>query len=328
MLDELFVQKGVFKNCIRVDKTQDGLTPFRFTAVQLKEYAWKEDLKIRSYCPSGVCMDFETDAASITFEYSIQGMSREWAYFDIYVNNIFVEAIGTDSISQKNGEFYYEIPRGRQKLNRITIYLPHLVELSVKNIRLPEGAAVKAIKPCARNLLCLGDSITQGMEAYHPSVMYPLLLSRFLGMNLLNQGVGGGVYNAAYLDGDLPYNPDIITVAYGTNDWNMCSSLAEFNRNCSEYIAKLFQIYPDKKIYVITPFWRKDMGEIKKSGSFSELCETVKCICHGYPQIDVIDGMEIMPHLSELFGDKFLHPNDHGFMHVALNLLGKMKASS
>lgn len=326
MLDELFVQRGIFRNCIRVEKTQDGLMPLRFSALQMKEYAKTDVLKIRSYCPSGVCIDFDTDTSFIRFEYSIQEIARKWAWFDIYVNNVFVEAIGTDSISQNSGEFYYEIPVSGQKLNRITIYLPHLVEIVIRNIHISEGAVIEALKPYPRNLLCLGDSITQGVEAYHPSLAYPQILSRFLEMNLLNQGVGGYTYNAASLDRELPYIPDVITVAYGTNDWSACGSMAEFIRNCSEYLAKLVQIYPIAKINVITPFWRKDLGRIMQSGSFSELCETVRGICDGYPQINTINGTEMIPHLSEFFGDKILHPNDHGFTHIAMNLIRNLNS--
>jgi len=337
MLDEIFLKEGIFKNCIKVIKDENGLTPIRFTDRQMKVYAKSLNYKQRSCCPSGVCMDFVTDSSFIKFEYTKRDSVRNWLFFDIYINETFIETFGSAPIDRNSKDFYFEIPsrceiasKGQSSeknkaKNRITIYLPHMVDISIKNIELSKGASIEAAKPYGKNLLCLGDSITQGMDSKHPSLAYPVLLSRYLGMNLLNQGVGGYKFDAESLDPEIPYKPDLITVAYGTNVWGAVDSQETLKKNCLEYISKLIDTFPEAKIAVITPLWRADMRELKAMGTFYEACDTIKSVCSEFKQIYILDGLELAPHIPEFYGDRKLHPSGEGFLYMAMNILNKLE---
>jgi lysophospholipase L1-like esterase len=317
---------SIFKNYLELNSDSNKITFSRFTEKQFKCYDTSEAVLIRSKCPSGVCLDFWTDSKDISFEYSIKDMARKWLYFDIYVNDIFVESTGRDIEEKVSDKFYYVIPETNTKLNKITIYLPHLVEMDISNFQLSDGAVYKKSEDYSGNLLCLGDSITQGMSALHPSNTFPVQLSRFLRMNLLNQGVGSYVFNKNSLDKDMPFQPDIITVAYGINDWARYNDIEEFKKNCTEYIDSLINIYQNAKIFVITPIWISSINIAKPMGSFFELAKCIENICLNKRNITVINGIELVPNMPDYFGDKSVHPSDEGFMHYSINLLRNMRA--
>jgi|LSQX01.3.fsa_nt_gb hypothetical protein len=322
---EITYDKDIFRNCLEVIRTEDSVQPVRFTPNQFSVYSKNEGYRIRSYCPAGINIDFKTDSKKIYIEYYVCNQSRNWMCFDVFINDIFVESIGKMPIECADGEIRFNIPEQYTGLNRITIYLPHLVELKIKRIALEDDSKLEYVDTYKKNLLSLGDSITQGMDAYHPASAYPVALSRFLGTNLINQGVGGFYFEAESLDEHFPYRPDIITVAYGTNDWKWCNNKEEFVDKCSDYINLLVKYFNNSKIYVITPLWRKDLNEKYNVGSFYELDDVIRKVCYGYEQITIINGMEIIPHMPEYMGDGRVHPNDEGFLHMTLNLAKVIK---
>ena len=76
--------------------------------------------------------------------------------------------------------------------------------------------------------LALGDSITQGMVAIRPSGIYPSLISERFGLGLINAGVGGIRFDSDEID-YIGFEPDIITVALGCNDWGISEKQLEVN---------------------------------------------------------------------------------------------------
>lgn len=328
MLDNIIVEKGIIKNHLGIERDGDFIKPIRFTKKQFAAYSLTEPLAVRSRCMAGICLDMITDSDFVRFDYVVKGIVRNWIYFDVFLNDVFVESIGSDQVDEGEYTFEYRVEskaKEKNQKNRITIYLPYNIDLSMGNFRLAENAFISGIKPYDKTLLCLGDSITQGMDARHPSCIYPVLLSRFLKMELLNQGVGGYVFNSDSLDENFSLKPDIITVAYGTNDWSKCSSPEEFRHNCRDYMEKLVSLFPDIDIYVMTPFWREDLNEMRDAGSFYDLSDTIKDVCRAYPKVVVLDGLELIPHLPAYFGDKWVHPSDEGFKDIALNFLAKTR---
>lgn len=329
---DMMIDTGWFTNSIGTVTTEYGLQPIRFTAQQRGHFAANEGMRIRSNCASGIKLDLMTDSEWIAFDYTVADQARSWLYFDIFVDGMFADTIGTECFEGRDGHFHYELAHvpdchGKRRERRIRIYLPHLAQLSLRNFMLSAGAFAAPAPGEAGNLLCLGDSITQGMDGRHPSSTFPVLLSRFLGLNVLNHGVGGHVFDKASLDRELPYRPDWITVAYGTNDWGKVNSLWEFARNCREYLEALSQLYPNAKIAVLTPIWRADRGQARQMGTFAELGRALAEICASFPRILLVDGLHLVPHQPRFFGDGTVHPNDEGFMHMALHFLSHSRKS-
>lgn len=318
------MEKDIFKNCIDVRIADGKIIPLRFTEQQFDEYAKVEAFRLRSFCPAGVCIDIMTDSSFIEFNYTINGRTRDWIYFDVLLNGTFIWSTGSSPIDYSCTSFHYDIPDYIPKPCRVTVYLPINIELEIYNIKLSKGAAFEAVKSPDKKMLCLGDSITQGMEAKHPFSNYVLQLSRFFNCELLNQGVGGYYFDVLSLDENLPYRPDIVTIAYGTNDWGKFETMDDFYNHCFNYISKASELYKNARIFIITPFWRSDINEIRKMGSFHELQDAIESICKSFPEINIIDGTLAIPGIPDYYGDKSLHPNDEGSLHAALYIASRI----
>ena len=71
--------------------------------------------------------------------------------------------------------------------------------------------------------------------------------------------------------------------------------------------------YPNAKIFVITPIWRKSYQMEKPFGSFELVSEILHRISEKHENITVIEGFDFVEKDSAFFADLVLHPNDQGF---------------
>ena len=106
--------------------------------------------------------------------------------------------------------------------------------------------------------------------------------------------------------------PDYITVAYGTNDWARCTE-SDFIDNCYGFFKNLNTSYPNTRVFVFTPIWRKNHSESKQFGSFDNVEKHIRNIVKEYDNMVVIQGINFVEHKESLFADLCLHPNDEGF---------------
>lgn len=318
----------LFRNHLSIEETASGIRPLRFSSKQLAVYEDSPIFKPRSLSPSGICIDVWTDAIKLTMEVEIRNRMRPLGYFDLFVNDQLKQSIevGDPEMNPDNLPYQYcfHLQADAGECQRITLYLPHNMELIIRDLNWEGASRIEAVTPPRRNLLCLGDSITQGMTAHHPSCTYPVLLARALDVNLLNQGVGGYYYEANSLDMDLDYQPDLITVAYGTNDWRRYTHIEQFKTQVTAYMRKLAQLCPTSRICVITPLTRLDKHLPTEIGSFDLLVRTIEEACSGYAHIEVIRGLDLIPNDPAMFAD-LAHPLEAGFAIMAERLLAIIK---
>ena len=318
------LNKEIFQNCIDVVKVNNKVCPIRFSEKQMNFYkGYNKMSMVRSFCPSGICIKGMTNATYLKLKFSIEkGKCREWAYFDLFVNDTLVESSSADVLEEGLTQtIVFDLAKYLSNENgvNITLYLPHSVTIFFDEICISEEAYFNKTANRDKKLMCVGDSITQGMDAKHPSSTYPVLLSNYFNMDLINGGIGGFVFDEDSLDENLKYKPDIITVAYGTNDWSRDYTINEFEEKCYKYLEKLKTIYNKSKIYVITPFWRLNPDDEKKPGTLFDMIDVINKVSKGL-ELEVINGFELIPNMCEYFGDGRLHPKDEGFLHIALNL--------
>ncbi len=309
-----------FRGCLELREEQPGILPVRFTDAQRAVYAEPEGRRTRSLCTAGVSLDIRTDTDRIDIAFASPRGARAWIYFDVWVDDVLVGHAGHAKATDGPDAIECGIPCSNDGLRRVTMYLPHCRELYLVRVAVAPGATVEPAPRHERNLLCTGDSITQGMTSLYPSNTYTVQLARQLGLNLLNQGVGGDVFNAESLDPGLPWHPDIVTVAYGTNDWGHCPTANAFRAACKAYVDRLAAQFPDARVFVLTPLWRADLEETRPMGPFARLGEILAEVCADHERVTVLDGLTLTPHTPAYYADERLHPNDLGFMHYAANL--------
>lgn len=310
--------KKLFKNCLSVQERDGWLIPIRFTKSQMDTYSLADNFAIRSLATSSVILSFKSAAKKISFEYRITGKARDWANLDVVCDGLLRESI---NITADSGMLEIKLPGDGEVETHI--YLPHLVCFELRNISSDEPLIPTQKK--SKVWLALGDSITQGMVAQRPSCTYPSLLSERFGLELINAGVGGIVFNADELD-YIGLEPDLITVALGCNDWG-CEK-DTFKTNVTDYTEKLISIYKSGNIHFILPIWRSDAEQINPGMTFLEHREVIKEVVSRYPFINVIDGYTLVPHIKDFFGDpgdRKVHPNDEGFLRYALALTKHIK---
>ena len=195
--------------------------------------------------------------------------------------------------------------------------------------------AEEAAKQCGRGMiptvrpnrmLIFGDSITQGYDAIYPSHSYANVLADHLNADARNKGIGGDMFCPGLIDEDEQNDPNYITVAYGTNDWYF-KTPEVLEADAREFYSKLTKVYPNAKIFAITPIWRISERENRPGGDFTRVSSVLKRAAEGLANVTVIDGYNLVPHDPKLYLDGGLHPAESGFAYYAERLFAKIKES-
>lgn len=292
----------------------------RFTAEAQEYYRrTQDDFYRKSFATAGIRLEFMTDSNTLSFSYHTRhASSRRFYYFDIYVDGVMVEHFGHENVSEARSNFRMALPEGT---HTVCVYLPALAEATLYDVALDDGAMCAPVSRPLK-LLCYGDSITQGYDAKYSSSTYVNILADKLHAEVVDEGIGGEHFCPDLLDAKIPYSPDIITVAYGTNDWSNQPREATI-RKANDFYAKLRALYPAAQIFAITPLWRADNERVTHVGLFGEIREIVRNAAEKVGAV-VIDGDRMIPHLADVCSDRYLHPNDIGFRFYANNLYNAM----
>jgi len=313
-------------------KYEDG--EFRFYRFNDKELDFYKTSPFytKAYATSDVEMIFETDATLL----SLKGIARvavsyrTWYCLEVFING---ERIGTiqnfdGNITNDNlfsdfslGEFdkVFEIGEGKKI---VRIVFPQFVALSLYEVKLTDAKFISPVKP-KKKMFFYGDSITQGYDAQYPSNKYTSLTAHALGVEGYNKAIGGEVFQPALAAVKSDFNPDYISVAYGTND---CGTDREtFLKNSRAFYENLSKNYPNAKIFALSPIWRLGTENECKVGSFFDIEPQIKEIAQSLPNVIFISGFDFVPHDTKYFYDRHLHPSDEGFELYAKNLVDAIK---
>ena len=303
--------KKITVGAVRIWEDGENIRFSKCTQKQIDAwYKLSDVLGMRAETTTGVRLDFHTDSSLFAFTAAMGNK------YEIYVNNILMY-----DIRFSNGEKCFEIKldTSARATNRVTLILSSHEISALSSVELDDGATVE---PCNfdRKIMFIGDSITQGWDSGYDSLSYAYRVSRFFNAETIIHGVGGGFFDESVLDDELEFDPDIIIIAFGTNDWGHYKTIDALRDETKKFFDKLCSRYEGKKIFAISPIWRADNNLIKASGSFPDVCDTVKeqILAHS---IILVDGLSMVPHLPEFYSDKYLHPNALGFGVYAENLI-------
>ncbi len=306
----------------RILQTGEGFRFFRFTREQ-EEYYYRtnQDFYNKSFATAGVRLSFTTDSSFLRITYRMtKASSRTFGWFDVYENGVLTDHFGGDTTQVLEDTHETRLADGNK---RVDVYFPWSAAAVVKDMELEDGSS---IAPVAEKLtmLSFGDSITQGYDALFPSMSYQCRMAAALDANCLNKGIGAECFCPGLLTGREEISPDLITVAYGTNDWNG-RDRASFEENCRGFFHALCEQYPGTQVCMITPIWRSDNTKQTPFGApLSEAVALLEDICEDYPAITVIRGDDFTPRVGDFYSDGYLHPNDLGFCLYAESLIREL----
>lgn len=296
---------------------EDGKFTFRrFTEEQTKYYAIyrNDDYAKKTLGASGVRLAFETDSENFGFECDIVHIPNAgMGYFDIYVDNALTDHFGVD---RGEGNFSVKLALGKG-VKFVEVYFPWAKLSKMYDITLDDGAMIVPVKR-PRVMINYGDSITHGYYAQYPSLSYASRLARMLNAESYNKAIGGDRFFPELLELPEDIVPDIVTVAYGTNDWR-CHTRPTLTSRCREFYARLSEKYPEAKIFAISPIWRSVQTSEKFDGPCTDVHTIITEACADLPNVSVINGWNLTAHMQPFYTDG-LHPNDLGMSIYAENL--------
>lgn len=303
--------KAIYFGALEFSETEDGyLQAFQYTKPQMQYFKEAFDFWYdRCMASTAKTLEFKTTATKFSFEYKFLWLGSEDS-FELFVDGLATEIHYVKEI-EKEGTMSFTLPEGEKS---ILVYLPADATVLIRNFEI-NGEYTPAKKN--EKVLWMGDSITQGFGPLRSAHTYVSVANRLLNYDIINQGIGGYVYDKNVIVPMNGYKPDKIIIAMGTNQYG-----SETMQDVEDYYISLKEVYVDTPVLCVTPIWRGDHPE--NYDVFVRFCENIKKICAKYPNITVVDGLTLVPHLSEYYLDN-LHPNLLGSEVYGRNLVEVIK---
>lgn len=320
---------------VGVENKQGSVRFCRFTEAEMKFYeaCGNEGFRLKSFTSAGVKLMFQTDSTSLFLKIDVPFVtSRSYFAVDVCADRRLVGSINNyDGLDLSGNYTRRSYPIGRFEksfdlgngVKTVTVFLPWSVPAFIEELSLDDGALVKPM-PCEKKMLVLGDSISQGYDALHPSKHFTMRLSDALGVDIYNKSIGGETFVPRLVEVGEEFAPELILVAYGTNDWMFCEADV-FREKCRAFYETLSRKYPTSSIIALTPIWRKDYANAHHCGDFSEIAAFIETVTAPLENVSCIHGFDLVPHDEDLYGDLELHPNDDGFAFYANGILDAVK---
>ncbi len=303
--------KSIYFGTLEFAEIQDSyLQAFQYTKSQMQYFERVSEFWYdRCMASTAKTLEFTTTATAVSFEYRFLWKGSEDSV-ELFIDGEEYQVIYVKDLKDE-GRITFTLPQGKKQ---VLIYLPVDATMLIRNLEI-NGDFVPAIK--AEKVLWMGDSITQGFGPLRSAQTYVSRTNRVLNYDIINQGIGGYIYDKNILTDMNGYRPDKIIISMGTNQFE-----TENLEVVKEYYVRLKELYGDTPVLCITPIWRGDKPGME--AVFERFCCGIKEICKKYDNITVVDGFTLVPHSSEYFLDD-LHPNTKGCEKYASNLLAAIE---
>ncbi|MCQ2572756.1 MAG: SGNH/GDSL hydrolase family protein [Treponema sp.] len=272
------------------------LQSFQYNAEQISYFKKASDFWYeRCTASTSKTIEIKTDAKKISFDYKFFWKGSEDS-FELCIDGLITQIFYVKELAEE-GTIFFDLTAGLDGIYKnndgnknVIIYLPADATVGIKNFEV-DGDFVPAKKN--EKVLWLGDSITQGYGPLRSSQTYVSVANRILNYDIINQGIGGYVYDKNSLLPMPGYKPEKLIVALGTNQYG-----TETMKDIEEYYPRLFELYgKDIPTLVITPLWRGE--NLEGVPTLVSFADKLKTILSKYPNIEIVDGFSLVPHLSE-----------------------------
>jgi hypothetical protein len=316
---------------LRTEATERGVLFHRLTEAQVSYVSRQPVFAAFARSPAGVRMGLVTNASFVDVTLCVPpgDATVPTVALDVEVDGVVtthaqpVPAEGMASFTMRLFEAPRDVDEGLCR--EVSVYLPYHRPVILEGLCVDDHATVDPLPRPARRLLMFGDSITQGAFASSGFASMATQLGRLLDMELLNQGLGGHMFDEQFVDAHLHFNPDVVVVAYGTNDWSMRTREQE-RRHVSAFVGRVRRTFSPQRtaVVVATPLWRHDGGRLGPGGTLADFCAGIAEAAAAVGGVQVIDGARLVPQRSEYFSDG-VHLNDTGSSLCAAGLFCEMR---
>lgn len=326
--------KTIATGAVSVAEEPEGIRFYRFTREQFALYEKRDDKFFqKSKTASGVKLSFATNSRSLKIKFFVGWhIGASFMAVDVFVNGKRIGSLNNfENVDYPRNYLKTEFPIGEfsrsfdlgEGEKRVTIHLPWNVYAYLQEMIIDDGATLIPVKH-PKKLLALGDSITYGNAAMHPSARYIAQLCDALDAEEYNKGIGGEFFFPELAATRESFTPDYIVVAYGTNDWRKHPK-EQFFADVKAFFKNLNETYPGIKTFVITPIWRSNLHAQTDFSSMDEVEDAIREAAGVLQNAKVIDGFSLVPHDVAFYGDYGCHPNDQGFQKYFENLIKQIE---
>lgn len=206
---------------------------------------------------------------------------------------------------------------GLGKRRCVTVWLPCLRGCSVRDLW-TDGTYVEPLPPRER-LLVIGDSIGQGFCCDDPAGSWAALLADELDLELLNQSVGGQVFQPSSLPGNEVGDIARIIVQLGLNyRWETLPA-SRIEQDAHACVRELARRFGDVPICLLTPTWYDEVASPSRNQAGAHVDRLLRSAVEGLPTVSVVDGLRLVDHDASLFVDGE-HPGPRGHEQFATRL--------
>lgn len=319
--------KQVVRGCDHVLE-EDGALVFRRLPAELGAHYAGPAGQVRVECPAGVRLEFVSQTRVIRLGLRYGKEARRLYQGAIRVDGGEAVSFGPESRTEpwmgnwSGTVFQAEEPRPR----RFQIWLPHLVRADLTHLEIEADCPLEPLPVRRPRWLAYGDSITQGMTARWPTDTYVGRCAAQLEADVLNLGVGGGTMAGFLAEHPIAWGCDLITIAYGINDWSHAVTLEEIAGNTRALLSQLTRGHPGVPVLLLTPIPLMGRSEINSAGrSVQEFRAAITKAGSEFPTCRVVDGLTLVPADASLYVDG-THPNDQGMEAYAEALVREIRA--
>ena len=320
--------RAITFGAVKIEEIDGGIHFNRFTEAQEEYYknqTYNKGFYGKVFSTAGIRLEFVTNSRTLSLTIEARQtpttVTRKFFYASVYCNGEKLGCIGSQSVTDGIFDGSYTLPEGE---NTVCVYLPWGVIAILHELTLDDGATiVPAKKKC--KMLQYGDSITHGYDALEPQNSYASIVADAFLADARNKAIGGEIFQPILATlPDEDFDPDYITVAYGTNDWSH-SDRETLARDCAAFYHNLAACYPKAKIFALAPIWRGSENEARPSGPFRDVVNVIRDAVADLPCVTVIDAYDFVPKDPACFSPDLLHPSDAGFLHYGRNLVAALK---
>ncbi len=259
--------------------------------------------RIRAACASGVRAIFEMDAPELTFSAIFGESARPFHLFDVEVDGHIFAFDGP-------GPHRLCLSGAKQ---RVTVYLPHLVQVRGMSIAVPVSASFSAVPEMRKKILFCGDSIIQGMMCVSPARTIVAWTATALDMDFHNTAVGGATMCREQIESALSIGGDVIVAAFGINDAIMKTPFDSFRQETGRVFSLL-------EACGIPAVFASPIPNLNNSTPELEAYrEIIVSVSRSHPGVRLLDGYRFFPPDPRLYADG-IHPGESG-MNVYSNIL-------
>ncbi|MBQ9007401.1 MAG: GNAT family N-acetyltransferase [Atopobiaceae bacterium] len=344
--------------CVRCVEERNGwVRPWRFSSEQVRTMgsclAWHPGLfRQMARTTAGVTLELTTDSTELAIEVLLDGepsctrsvLDPIRGAGDDPLDGISADVDGrhipasmpdeAESVVQLSLDDPDQAPLpglvmlpGLGDVHHVRVWLPALRGCAVRRVW-GNGTFVTPVDQRSQ-LLVIGDSIAQGFVTGDPATAWPNLLADSFDLDVVNQGLGGQVFQTGTLLGLASLvDPVAVVVALGENYRYEPCRARPTARDVRNYFVEVARIWPEVPTFVCTPLWHDEASYPSHAMScWERVPSMIAANVSAHDEMMLVDGQRLLDHRPDLLADGYEHPNERGSRQVAQRMEVLMRST-